>query len=393
MTVTTPDSTVGRVVIVGGGIVGTMHAVEARRRGWEVVQLERDVAPRSATVRNFGMVWISGRAVGLELDLANRSRELWAQLAADGADVGFRACGSLTVVRGADEVAVLEQVVARHDAGERGVELLDADATRRLNPHIGGDFSAALLCRRDAKVEPRMALRGIRDHLIGDGYTFLPGRTVTSVGTRRVIDQAGVHHDADLVIICPGAVTEGAVAELVEGAPIRRVRLQMMQTAPLGVELPTMLADADSLRYYPGFDVPARADMTPPSALTREFHLQLLCSQRLDGALTIGDTHHYDEPFDFDLDERPYEELAERLGAILGRPLPPVVRRWAGVYSQCTDGRLWYRAEVAAGVHVVTGPGGRGMTLSAAIGEETFAAVVDGHDSGATTPPAAEEQP
>jgi len=35
-----------RMVIVGGGIVGTMHALEATGRGYEVVQLEREVAPR-----------------------------------------------------------------------------------------------------------------------------------------------------------------------------------------------------------------------------------------------------------------------------------------------------------------------------------------------------------
>ena len=46
-----------RVVIVGGGVLGTMHAVEARRRGFEVVQLEREPEARGASVRNFGLVW------------------------------------------------------------------------------------------------------------------------------------------------------------------------------------------------------------------------------------------------------------------------------------------------------------------------------------------------
>ena len=59
-----------RMVIVGGGIVGTMHALEATGRGYEVVQLEREVAPRGATVRNFGLVWVSGRAAGRELAVA-----------------------------------------------------------------------------------------------------------------------------------------------------------------------------------------------------------------------------------------------------------------------------------------------------------------------------------
>ena len=35
--------------------------------------------------------------------------------------------------------------------------------------------------------------------------------------------------------------------------PVRRVRLQMMQTEPLDEPLTTAIADGDSFRYYPGF--------------------------------------------------------------------------------------------------------------------------------------------
>ena len=53
-----------RVVIVGGGVVGTMHALQACQRGWEVIHLEADAGPRRASVRNFGLLWVSGRAPG-----------------------------------------------------------------------------------------------------------------------------------------------------------------------------------------------------------------------------------------------------------------------------------------------------------------------------------------
>ena len=65
--------------------------------------------------------------------------------------------------------------------------------------------------------------------------------------------------------------------------------------------------------------------------------MQLLCVQRLHGGLTIGDTHEYDEPFAFDVDEAPYDHLTGVAEELLGRALPPIVRRWAGVYSQCVD--------------------------------------------------------
>ena len=94
--------------------------------------------------------------------------------------------------------------------------------------------------------------------------------------------------------------------------------------------------------------------------------------QRLHGGLTIGDTHEYDEPFGFDVQEAPYAYLTAVVEEFLGRPLPQVRQRWAGVYSQCVDpDRLVCRTEAADDVWVITGPGGRGMTLGPAIAEQT----------------------
>src|SRR3954451_6927474 len=122
------------MVIVGGGIIGTMHAVMARRQGWDVSHLDRDVGPRSASVRNFGLVWVSGRAVGAELDVALRARELWEDIARTAPGVGFRPDGSMTVAQLPEEVAVLEQVVARDDAAARGFHLLAPAEVRQVNP-------------------------------------------------------------------------------------------------------------------------------------------------------------------------------------------------------------------------------------------------------------------
>jgi glycine/D-amino acid oxidase-like deaminating enzyme len=113
--------------------------------------------------------------------------------------------------------------------------------------------------------------------------------------------------------------------------------------------------------------------------------MQLLVSQRAGGELTIGDTHEYDEPFPFDLDETASTELLRRTERLLGRPLPPVRRRWAGVYSQVTDGSLCWRDRLADRLVVVTGPGGRGMTLSPAIAEATCDALGLGSETARVT--------
>ncbi|MFD8089509.1 TIGR03364 family FAD-dependent oxidoreductase [Streptomyces malaysiensis] len=367
-----------RVIVVGAGVVGTMHAWHAVERGHEVVQIERETEARGASLRNFGQIWVSGRAGGEELDTALRARELWEKIGGRVPALGFRPNGSLTPVRGELEVAVAEAAVARADAAARGYELLTPGEARALNPALRGEFDAALYCERDAAVEPRTAQVALRAELLrSPRYTFLPGREVREViGERAVRDDHGEVHTGDAVVLCTGAWLGGLVRELAgPDLPVRRVRLQMMQTDPLGEPLTTSVADADSFRYYPAYASPALDELNgrrPQAGTAAEHRMQLLMVQRADGGLTIGDTHEYEHPFAFDTLEDPYDHLTGVVEALLGRPLPKVRRRWAGVYAQCTDtGRVVHRQRVRHGVWLVTGPGGRGMTCSPAIAETT----------------------
>ncbi|MER7954526.1 TIGR03364 family FAD-dependent oxidoreductase [Streptomyces sp. NPDC096030] len=371
-----------KVIVVGAGVVGTMHAWHAVERGHEVVHIEREAEARGASLRNFGQIWVSGRAGGEELDTALRARELWEGIGARVPELGFRAIGSLTPVRNDLELAVAEAALARPDAAARGYKLLDPDEARQVNPALRGEFQAALFCERDAAVEPRTAQLALRKALLASGkYTFLPNREVRDVsgaegtGTCAVRDDRGEVHTGDAVVLCTGAALSGLVREIAGDIPVRRVRLQMMQTDPLGEPLTTSVADADSFRYYPAYrsealDALNAGQAQDPTAAAHK--MQLLMVQRLDGGLTIGDTHEYEHPFAFDTLEDPYEHLVRVVESFLGRPLPKIRRRWAGVYAQCTDtSRVVHRQKVREGVWLVTGPGGRGMTCSPAVAETT----------------------
>ncbi|WP_190210231.1 TIGR03364 family FAD-dependent oxidoreductase [Kitasatospora indigofera] len=366
-----------RIIIVGAGVLGSMHAWHAVGRGHEVVHIEREPEARGASVRNFGLVWVGGRAGGEELATALRARELWEEIGARVPALGFRGNGSLTVVRTEAELAVAEQALKLPDAEARGLRLLDAEETRAANPALRGRLLGALWCGRDGAVEPRVAQPALRAELERSGrYTFLPGREVREVTAGSgVRDDHGDLHTGDLVILCTGAWLGGLVRELAPDLPVRRVRLQMMQTDPLGERLTTSVADGDSFRYYPAYAggaLDTLAAVQPQAPAAAEHKMQLLMVQRADGGLTIGDTHEYEQPFGFDVVEEPYEHLATVAEDLLGRPLPRIRHRWAGVYAQCTDTtRVVHRRPVGDGVWLVTGPGGRGMTCSPAIAETT----------------------
>ncbi len=364
-----------------------MHAVMARRHGLAVTHLEREPEGRGASVRNFGLIWVSGRRAGAELSLALRARELWESIAADAPGTGFRPAGSLTVATSEAELAVMREAAGLPDVKQREFELLDAAGVREVNPALRGEFRGGLWCRADAIAEPRLALPALRASLAqgGPGYEWLPGLEAVELAEHAVRDQTGQWHRGDLVVLCTGSSFTGiagphltatgalASAPVAGGAGLRRVRLQMLQTLPFPGRLTTSVADGDSLRYYPAYDVPSRASLPPQAEVAARNRAQLLLVQRLDGSLTIGDTHEYDEPFGFDVDEGAYDHLVARAAALLGGALPRVHRRWAGVYSEVAGGAtIYHRSAVMPGVVLVTGPGGRGMTCSPAIAEETF---------------------
>ena len=100
--------------------------------------------------------------------------------------------------------------------------------------------------------------------------------------------------------------------------------------------------------------------------------MQLLLVQRDDGTITMGDTHAYDQPFPFKLEEAPYQYLHEIASVFFGKKLPPITHRWSGIYSQRTDGAVCDRRRIASNIISVTGPGGRGNSLAPAIAETTL---------------------
>jgi FAD dependent oxidoreductase TIGR03364 len=363
-----------RVVVVGGGVIGTMTSFLAVQRGCEVVQLEREPASRGASIRNFGLIWVSGRRPGEELTFALRARAMWEEIAQVCPGIGFRANRSLTILQHRDEVRVAEEVVARSDAGIRELSLLEPDDVRAANPAVRGDVLAGLLCEADAAVEPRRVPGARRDTLAQhDAYRWLPERHIVGVADGQVRDHLGKSYEGDVVLVCPGASHRGFAGWNSDLAPLRRVRLQMLETEPFPVPLTTSIADGDSLRYYPAFDVPELARLHEPPPVVAEHKIQLLLQQRLDGSLTVGDTHEYDEPFDVAVSEAPYDHLRERVESILGVPMPAIRRRWAGVYSQARDDRLFYSEQIAGSAWVITGAGGRGMTMAPAIAERVLA--------------------
>jgi FAD dependent oxidoreductase TIGR03364 len=362
---------VSHVVVVGGGIIGTAVSAAALDRGHTVTQLERDAAPRGASLRNFGLIWICGRSGGRELELALQGRSLWSALGKRAPRIGFRQPGCLVVARSQSELDLMAAACERDDAGEREFRLLAPGEARRLNPLLG-EIVGALHSPLDSVVEPAAALGALRELCGATGrYRFVTERTAVDLDGG-VVDHTGFRHAGDVAIVCPGEALELVPAAVRIQAGLGHRGLQMLELSSLGASSTTVVADGDAMRYYPAFDLPERAALPPAEPIVERYRAQLLAVPRADGALTIGDTHIDDQPGRFWSSEEADEHLLARVEEILGRR-DTVTRRWTGSYVRRTDGAdCVLIATIDEGV-VVTAAGGMGMTAAPAFAREALA--------------------
>lgn len=99
-----------------------------------------------------------------------------------------------------------------------------------------------------------------------------------------------------------------------------------------------------------------------------------LVSQTARGELTLGDSHEYGLCPDIFNQEEIDHLILRCISGFLKAPHLTIAQRWYGVYAKHPE--LPYRSlEPEPGVHIITSPGGAGMTLSFGIAERTMEAL------------------
>lgn len=359
------------VVVIGAGIVGLAHAWHAMRAGLRVVVIERDEFAVGASVRNFGHVCTTAQA-GPVLEIALAAREDWLTIGAD-AGIPIRQEGTVVVARTPAEAAVLEEFAA-----ERGDDvrlLATAAAEQRLGFLPPGTRAAAHLTA-DLRVNAPTAVPAIAAHLAERGVRFLWRTNALEVGEETVRTARGVVR-ADRVVLTVGHDVDRFFPDLADEHELLRCRLRMLEIdAPDGAVIaPAVLTGLSMLRYDGLAAMPsARAVRDEVRAERPELldeTVNLMLTQRPDGRLVIGDTHHYsvtESPFE---DERSDELVLAEVRRLFGAQVS-VRRRWRGVYASSRRAPFLV-AEPVPGVTVASVTSGIGMTTAFGLARRVFA--------------------
>jgi FAD dependent oxidoreductase TIGR03364 len=358
-------------------------ALAAARRGKRVAVIDRDARANGASVRNFGFITVTGQERGEMWRRALRSRDVWAEVAAE-AGVPILHRGLLLTARRPESVAVLEAFL-RTEMGA-GCRLLEAGDVARSHSHTATPgLLAALWSPHELRVESRAAIPRLAAWLTArHGVAFLRDRAALAVEPSKVVTSRGVV-EAEAIAVCPGDDLTGLFAERIAAHGVTRCKLQMLRLADPGFRLSAGVMSDLGLARYAGYAalpeavaLRARLQAEQPDHLEHGVHL--IAVQSEDGSLVVGDSHHYaatPDPFAAEAVDR---LILDEFEAVFGRPAPPVVERWTGTYASAPDRTVVINAP-APGVRLVMVTTGAGASTGFALGEEVAAALFGGAGS------------
>ena len=177
-------------------------------------------------------------------------------------------------------------------------------------------------------------------------------------------------------MIASGSEMKLLFPEVLAASGLKRCKLQMLKTRPQpsGWKLGPHLASGLTLRHYTSFaHCPSLARVKARIAAELPeldgFGIHVMMSQNEEGEVILGDSHEYGdaiEPFQKDLID---ELMLRELRKVFSLPAWSIAERWEGIYAKHPEEHV-FQAEPEPGVHLFTGVGGAGMTMSLGLAEQ-----------------------
>jgi glycine oxidase len=222
------------IIIVGGGAIGMLTALECANAGAQVTVFERGETGRESSWAGGGIVspLFPWRYLDSVTHLASWSQQVYPGLAdqladATGINPEYAPCGLILIAP--DEI---EQAMAWASRHERSVERIDAATFAELEPEAAEPASDALWMPTVGQVRnPRMvqALRVRLDQLGVAVRTQSPVGTLLHDGDRCTgVRSATGDTTGDAVIVCAGAWSAGLLSDMPTPPTIEPVRGQML---------------------------------------------------------------------------------------------------------------------------------------------------------------------
>jgi len=327
------------VCVVGAGLIGLAHALEARRRGLDVVLLERGSRAAGASVRHSGHLFFSALAAGAALDAADLARERWMELT-QRAGAPAEEGGTLIIARNPDELAVLEAAAAEPG---RGARIRSAKRTGRLAPIPLEGVLGAFHAKHDLRIGPRSAPAALARLLSEDPNARVEWGAQVHHVEPGVVHAGTLRVRAEAILVCPGADRRTLPAELwPQQAGLTFRRTQMLRLSRPGARrYRQVITTGLTLLEHPAFwahkrmeRLRERLELEVPQLV--EHGASVVVAQLAGGELVVGSTAAYTQSPSSYSRERLDELILGQARALLGVS-PSVRQRWSSTQVSLPD--------------------------------------------------------
>ena len=380
------------LLVVGGGVLGAFHAWHAIGANRSVLLLERNSAPRGATVRNFGQIVPSGM---------NRAWQAWGRdsLAIYKSiqaqfDISLRQQGSIYLASDEEELGLLEELREINRADDYPSQLLTRQQCSERYPALRPDYCrGGLFFPQEVSVNPRLMIHRLHQFLAEQaGFEARFDCCVCKLqeddrGRVRAETGDGQSFVAERAIVCNGCEFRILFPRLFRESGLEAVRLQMLRLSPRPtVKLPGNILTGLTIRRYESFaECPSWASVKarePADSLWKQWGVHVLFKQEADGGIILGDSHQYlpaarIDQMEFDLNTEINDCLVREGQKILELPDWNIETSWSGMYCQTADPSGILTRTVGERIHIVTGIGGKGMTGSAGFAKHHLEEILD----------------
>ncbi|TAF95813.1 MAG: TIGR03364 family FAD-dependent oxidoreductase [Cytophagia bacterium] len=371
------------LIVVGGGALGTFHALHALQRGLSVALIERHQTPESATVRNFGQIVPSGMNSKWQR-MGRRSLEIYQDLQAQ-TDISARKNGTVYLASNAEEQTLLEELAVINQAEGYASHLLTKQQCLSKYEGLRADYCVGgLFFPNEITLEPRVAIGRVLGYLTEQrGLHYLPNQTAVAIEENAhgcsVTTARNTQLEAAKVLIFSGSEFKILYPAIFENSDIVAVKLQMILTAPQPKQrFDGSILTGLSIRRYEAFGAcPSYASIKQredPNSFAKRWGVHILFKQALDGSVIVGDTHEYApaaqaDSLGFDNRQEMNTFMLTEAQQIFQLQNWDIQQVWNGVYCQCKTTDI-FQHNVSENVHIVTGIGGKGMTGSPGFAEQ-----------------------
>src|SRR5262245_42534012 len=200
-----------RVVVIGGGVIGTSVAYHLAHMGWkDVLLLERDRLTSGTTWHAAGLMVTFGSTSETSTEMRKYTRDLYGRLEAEtGQATGFNPCGFIEVAADADRLEEFRRVAAFNRwCGVDAQEISPAEVKQLFPLARVDDILAGFYVKDDGRVNPVDVTMALAKGARMAGARIMEGVAATAV-LRKGGRAAGVRTalgdiEAEYVVNCAG---------------------------------------------------------------------------------------------------------------------------------------------------------------------------------------------